>query len=129
MGQPHILVIDDERVLRETIVDSLRLEGFDVQAAADGKEGLALIGRTPFDVILSDLRMPEMDGRALYDEVRRDHPQALKRFVFVTAQAHGPEYGPFLRETGAPVLDKPFTLQQLRHIVERMVGGGRHALR
>ena len=129
MGRPRILVIDDERVLRETIVDSLRLEGFDVQAAADGKKGLALIGRTPFDVILSDLRMPEMDGRALYDEVRRDHPQALKRFVFVTAQAHGPEYGPFLRETGAPILDKPFTLQQLRHIVERMVGGGRHALR
>jgi CheY-like chemotaxis protein len=105
------------------------MDGFDVQAAADGKEGLELIGRTPFDVILSDLRMPEMDGRALYDEVRRDHPQALKRFVFVTAQAHGPEYGPFLRETGAPVLDKPFTLQQLRHVVERMVGGGRYALR
>jgi CheY-like chemotaxis protein len=129
MGRPRILVIDDERVLRETIVDSLCMDGFDVHAAADGKEGLALIGRTPFDVILSDLRMPEMDGRALYDEVRRNHPQALKRFVFVTAQAHGPEYGPFLRETGAPVLDKPFTLQQLRHLVERMVGGGRHALR
>jgi CheY-like chemotaxis protein len=129
MGRPRILVIDDERVLRETIADSLRMDGFDVQAAANGKQGLELIGRTPFDVILSDLRMPEMDGRALYDEVRRDHPQALKRFVFVTAQAHGPEYGPFLRETGAPVLDKPFTLQQLRQIVERMGGRGRYALR
>ena len=129
MGRPRILVIDDERVLRETIADSLRMDGFDVQAAADGKEGLALIGRTPFDVILSDLRMPEMDGRALYYEVRRDHPQALKRFVFVTAQAHDPEFGAFLRETGAPVLGKPFTLQQLRQIVERMIGRGRYALR
>ena len=129
MGRPRILVIDDERVLRETIADSLRMDGFDVHAAADGKQGLELIGRTPFDVILSDLRMPEMDGRALYEEVRRDHPQALKRFVFVTAQAHGPDYGPFLRETGAPVLDKPFTLQQLRQIVERMGGHGRYALR
>ena len=129
MGRPRILVIDDERVLRDTIAESLRMDGFDVQAAADGKQGLELIGRPPFDVILSDLRMPEMDGRALYDEVRRDHPQALKRFVFVTAQAHGPEYGPFLRETGAPVLEKPFTLQQLRQIVERMGGRGRYALR
>ena len=67
-------------------------------------------------------------GLAL-EELRRDHPQALKRFVFVTAQAHGPEYGPFLRETGAPVLDKPLTLQQLRQIVERMGGRGRYALR
>lgn len=128
MGRPRILVIDDERVLRETIADTLRMDGFDVQAAADGKDGLELIGRSPFDLILSDLRMPEMDGRALYDEVRRNHPQALERMVFVTAQAHGPEYGPFLRETGAPVLDKPFTLQQLRHVVERMIGR-RHALR
>jgi CheY-like chemotaxis protein len=129
MGRPRILVIDDERVLRETIVDTLRTDGFDVQASADGKDGLELIGRNPFDLILSDLRMPEMDGRALYDEVRRDYPQALKRIVFVTAQAQGPEYGPFLRETGAPVLEKPFTIQQLRHMVERMVGRGRYALR
>jgi CheY-like chemotaxis protein len=129
MGRPRILVIDDERILRDTIADTLRMDGFDVHTAADGQGGLELIGRNPFDLILSDLRMPEMDGRALYNQVRRDYPQALKRIVFVTAQAHGPEYGPFLRDTGAPVLEKPFTLQQLRHMVERMVGPGRYAVR
>ena len=65
MNRPRILVIDDERVLRETVVDSLRMEGFDVQAAADGREGLTLIGRTPFDVILSDLRMPTRCGATI----------------------------------------------------------------
>jgi len=88
-----------------------------------------LIGRHPFDLILCDWRMPEMDGRALYDQIRRDHPQALKRIPFVTAQAQGLDYGPFLRDTGAPVLEKPFTIHQLRHIVERMVGRGRYARR
>ena len=121
MGGPRILVIDDERVLRETIAETLRMDGFDVQTAADAKTGLELIGRNPFDVVLSDLRMPEMDGRALCHAVRRDHPHALERFVFVSAQTRGPEYGPFLLETGAPILEKPFTLEQLRHIVDRMV--------
>jgi DNA-binding NtrC family response regulator len=87
------------------------MDGHDVQTASDGKEGLALISRNPFDVIFCDLRMPEMDGQALYEEIRHDYPQALKRIVFVTAQAHSPIYGPFLRETGAPVIEKPFTIQ------------------
>jgi DNA-binding response OmpR family regulator len=121
MGGPRILVIDDERALRETIAETLRMDGFDVQTAADGKAGLELIGRTPFDVVLSDLRMPEMDGRALYHEVRREHPHALDRFVFLSAQTRGPEYGSFLLETGAPILEKPFTLEQLRRVVDRMV--------
>jgi CheY-like chemotaxis protein len=129
MGRPRILVIDDEPDVRETLAALLRLDGHDVQTATDGRDGLERIGRNPFDLILCDLRMPEMDGRALYDEVRRDYPQALKRIAFVTAQAHGPEYGPFLRETGAPVLDKPFTTHQLRRMVERMVGQGRYAVR
>jgi CheY-like chemotaxis protein len=129
MGRPRILVIDDEREIRETLADILGMDGPDVQTASDGRDSLERIGRNPFDLILCDLRMPEMDGRALYDEVRRDYPQTLKHIVFVTAQAHEPEYGPVLRENGAPVLDKPFTIHQLRHIVERMVGRGRHALR
>lgn len=129
MARPRMLVIDDERDVRDAIADTLRIDGHDVQTASDGKEGLALISRNPFDVIFCDLRMPEMDGQALYEEVRRDHPQALKRIVFVTAQAHSPDYGPFLREVGAPVLEKPFTLQQIRQMVTRMTGPGRFAAR
>jgi two-component system NtrC family sensor kinase len=126
MGRLRVLVIDDEPDLRTITAAMLRSDGHDVQTAVDGKEGLALIGRNPFDLILCDLRMPAMDGAALYEEVRRDHPQALKRIVCVTAQAHSPEYGPFLREVDAPVLEKPFTPQQLRQIVSRMTGPSRY---
>ena len=129
MGRPRILVIDDEPDIRTALADILGMEGYDVQTATDGKDGLERIGRNPFDLILSDIRMPEMDGQVLYDHVRRDHPQALKRIAFVTGQAHDPELGAFLRETGAPVLGKPFTLHQLRQLVERMIGRGRYALR
>ena len=127
MGRSRILVIDDQPEIRQTIADILVMDGHDVQTAQDGKDGLDRIGRNPFDLILSDMRMPEMDGQALYEHVRRDHPQALKRIAFITGQAHDPQFGVFLRETGAPVLGKPFTMHQLRQLVDRMIGRGRHA--
>ena len=122
MGRARILVIDDERAVRDLISDALAIEGHDVMTAENGKEGLDLIGQYRFDLVFCDLRMPEMDGQALYEQVQRDHPQVLKRIVFVTAQANSSDYGPFLRETGIPVIEKPFTLSQLRQAVTRMVG-------
>jgi CheY-like chemotaxis protein len=122
MGRARILVIDDERAVRDLISDALSIEGHDVMTAENGKEGLDLIGQYRFDLVFCDLRMPEMDGQALYEEVQRDHPQVLKRIVFVTAQANSSDYGPFLRETGIPVIEKPFTLGQLRQAVAKMVG-------
>jgi len=122
MGRARILVIDDERAVRDLISDALNIEGHEVFTAENGKEGLDLIGQYRFDLVFCDLRMPEMDGQALYEEVQRDHPQVLKRIVFVTAQANSSDYGPFLRETGIPVIEKPFTLSQLRQAVTKMVG-------
>lgn len=122
MGRARILVIDDERAVRELISDALKIEGHDVHTADNGKEGLDLIGQYRFDLVFCDLRMPEMDGQALYETVQRDHPQILKRIVFVTAQVNSTDYGPFLRSTGIPVIEKPFTLSQLRQAVSKMVG-------
>ena len=122
MGRARILVIDDERAVRDLISDALNIEGHEVVTAENGKEGLDLIGQYRFDLVFCDLRMPEMDGQTLYEEVQRDYPQVLKRIVFVTAQANSSDYGPFLRETGIPVIEKPFTLSQLRQAVGKMVG-------
>ena len=94
MGRARILVIDDERPVRELSRTRSNIEGHEVHTAENGKEGLDLIGRNRYDLVFCDLRMPEMDGQALYEEVQRDHPQVLKRIVFVTAQANSSDYGP-----------------------------------
>lgn len=122
MGRARILVIDDERPVRELISDALKIDGHDVYAAENGKEGLDLVSGNRFDLVFCDLRMPEMDGQAFYEEIQRDHPQILKRIVFVTAQANSADYGPFLRATGIPVIEKPFTLSQLRQAVSKVTG-------
>jgi CheY-like chemotaxis protein len=124
MGRSRLLVIDDDREVRNTIADTLRFDGHDVQTASDGREALALVSRNPYDLIFCDLRMPQMDGRAFYETIQREYPRVLKRLVFVTAQAHSFEYAAFLRESGIPLLEKPVTFQQLRKMVDRMVGQG-----
>ena len=122
MGRARILVVDDERAVRDLISDALSIEGHEIHTAANGKDALQLIGQHRYDLVFCDLRMPEMDGQALYEEIQRDHPQVLKRIVFVTAQANSADYGPFLRSTGIPVIEKPFTLTQLRQAVSKIVG-------
>jgi CheY-like chemotaxis protein len=124
MGRSRLLVIDDDREVRETIADILRFDGYDVQTVSDGREGLALVSRNPYDLIFCDLRMPEMDGRAFYNEIQRDYPRVLRRIVFVTGEAHAFEYAAFLRDTRIPLLEKPVTFQQLKSMVDRMVGQG-----
>jgi CheY-like chemotaxis protein len=124
MGRSRLLVIDDDREVRDTIADVLRFDGFDVQTASDGREGLALVSRNPYDLIFCDLRMPAMDGRAFYEEIQRDYPRILRRLVFVTGEAHAFQYAAFLRDTGIPILEKPVTFQQLKSMVDRMVGQG-----
>ena len=122
VARPRVLVIDDEKEVRDVIADVLEMDGLDVLTASDGREALALMNRNRFDLIFCDLRMPQMDGRAFYEAIQRDYPGAFKRIVFVTAKADSPEYGAFLRETNIPVMEKPITMQQLRQMAARMLG-------
>jgi CheY-like chemotaxis protein len=123
MARPRILVIDDEKEVREAIAAALTLDGYDVQTAPDGREGSALLSRNRYDLIFCDLRMPEMDGRALYERmIQLDCQGVLRHMVFVTAVGRSQDYEPFLRAAGTQVLAKPFTLRQLREVVARMVG-------
>lgn len=70
----HILIVDDEPLVRSTLAEVLARERHAVSEAASGPEALALLGREPHALILCDIRMPEMDGMELLAEVRRSHP-------------------------------------------------------
>jgi CheY-like chemotaxis protein len=87
MGRARILVIDDDSEVRAAIAEALTLDGYEVETALDGSEGTVLVGQKPYDLIFCDLRMPELDGRALYQEFRGRCPGVLKRLVFVTGMA------------------------------------------
>ena len=80
----RVLVIDDERAVRELISDALKIEGHDVHTADNGKEGLDLIGRNRFDLVFCDLRMPEMDGLEATRRITSDPALSRTRVLVLT---------------------------------------------
>jgi CheY-like chemotaxis protein len=73
----NILVVDDEELVRKTLVRLLEREGFSVSATGSGKEALQMVSRGPFDVFFLDLKMPEMDGISLCREIKKIHPKSV----------------------------------------------------
>ena len=69
--RPSILVVDDEKVIRDMLADLLDMEGFHVRTAEDGQSALDELSRAHYDLILSDLKMPKMGGIALLDQIGR----------------------------------------------------------
>ena len=117
----HILVIDDEPLVAALIADALGLEGYEVETAKNGREALEKIAARSYDAILSDLRMPELDGVGLYRELEQQHGSLLLRLAFVSGTTEPPEYASFLEETGAPMLSKPFAVADLHRLVQRLL--------
>ena len=115
------LVVDDEVDIAETIKELLERDGFDVTVAASGAAALLAIDRGDFDVILSDLKMPGVSGPEMYERLREIRPQLLSRIAFVTGDTLGSSMDEFLRDSGRPVLEKPFTRAGVRCLVAAMV--------
>ena len=123
MGEgPRVLVIDDDDDLRVLIVRVVEQASYAVDSASDGQAGLDRLAERTYDVIVCDLRMPRMDGVTFYREVERRDPVAARRVVFMTTHVRTEEYMDFLRGIHAPVLNKPFTLDEFRSTLARMVG-------
>jgi len=116
-----ILVVDDEPQVAALMADTPELEGYEVETAKNGREALEKIAARSYDAILSDLRMPELDGVGLYRELKEWHQSLLLRLAFVSGTTEPPEYASFLERTGATVLSKPFAVADLHRLVQRLL--------
>ena len=106
-------------MVRDAVAMMLRSDDHEVATASTAAEALGLLERSSYDVIVSDLRLPNMDGPRFYRELKQRWPAALPRIIFMTGHAGDPESARFLRETGVPVLAKPFTPESLRQAVQQ----------
>lgn len=103
--------------------DALEAEGYEVVSAESGAVALALLDEGRFDAVVSDLRMPDIDGRALWRAIRERDRTLAARFVFVTGDTLSPLASDFRRESGVEGLEKPFTpadlVQRVRRCMDR----------
>ena len=116
-----ILVVDDEPLVAAIMADILRLEGYEVETAKNGREALEKIAARSYDLILSDLQMPELDGVGLYHELERQQPSLLQRLAFVSGSTEVPEYASFCEQTAVTLLGKPFGVADLHRLVQRLL--------
>ena len=83
----RILVVDDDPHVRAVAADTLTLSGHEVETAQDGVDALYLLKQHIYEIIVSDLRMPMLDGRGLYRALQRQYAALLPRVIFVTGHA------------------------------------------
>ncbi len=115
----RILVVDDEPEVAGVLAEMLAVAGHRVDTVGNGALALHRIEQQPYDLIISDLRMPELDGPGLYRELARRHPDLRRRIIFLTGDTLGPETMEFLERTGAPNLGKPFSLDEVQRVLQR----------
>ena len=119
-----VLVVDDEPTMVELISSLLVLDGHRVRTTSDGREALSLVedpaGR--FDLIITDVKMPGVSGEELYHRVQELRPEFAGNIIFTTGDTASAETRELLKLTGNTVLEKPFRMEDLRHVIDEAVG-------
>jgi len=118
----RILVVDDERLVLQFLGEMLGADHHTVDTVSDGTQALEVLRRTSYDLILSDVRMPYLDGPGLYRALERRLPDLCRRFVLMTGDVLSAEIQTFLEETGVPGLSKPFDRGEVRRVIQQIAG-------
>jgi len=125
----RVLIVDDEDALRDALLRFLKRRGIGGEGASDGGAALRTLRERPFDVIISDVRMPGMSGREFLDQLRRERPSLVPRLVFSTGDTFAPDTAALLRDSGVPTVTKPFDFAELERVIRdvaaRAAGTGR----
>ena len=118
------LVVEDEPDVAATLCELIEREGYEVVVAPNGIEALHALERDAFDMLVSDLRMPQLNGPELHERLSETHPDLVARMAFVTGDTIGDSMGDFARNCGRPVLEKPFTRAGVRALLAALAEPG-----
>ncbi|MGH7436522.1 MAG: sigma-54-dependent transcriptional regulator, partial [Polyangiaceae bacterium] len=122
-GRARVLVVDDDVDLGKVLAALLVREGYDSERASSGRDALACIDARPVDVVLTDLRMPDMDGLTLLKEVGRRWPAVP--VILLTAHGSVPAAVEAMRAGAVDFLLKPFVPDELAYVVSKALSATR----
>jgi CheY-like chemotaxis protein len=116
-----ILLIDDEAIIIQSLRRLLQRDGYEITTAATGREGLAALEAHAYEVILCDMRMPDLDGPGFYRELERRHPHLVSRVIFLTGDVLSPDAQAFFTQADRPRVVKPFKAQEIRRVIRQVL--------
>ncbi len=119
MSQPSIMVVDDELLIRDLLYDFFTGQGWEITVAESGAKALEILRQKPVDLVLSDIKMPQMDGLQLAGELRRVYPGMP--VVLMTGYPSVDSAVSALRARVEDYVIKPFNINQLFKLIESTV--------
>ncbi len=121
MARLRVLVVDDEVEVGQIMADILELDGHNVEMVSSAHAALQKIEGRDFDVILSDVRMPGMDGPAFFAALQETKPEIIPGLGFMTGDTLSKRVSDFLSSAGRPYLEKPITPNDIRELIARLM--------
>jgi len=116
-----ILIVDDEEIMRNFLLDVFVDEGYDLDLAADGVEALDKISKGRYRLIITDIRMPKVDGTEVLRKAKELDPQV--KVIIITGYASQQARQECQRLGAAYYIAKPFQINQIRALVNKLVRG------
>ncbi len=120
-AKEKILIVDDEEIMRSFLLDVFMEEGYNLDVAADGEEALDKISKNRYQLIITDIRMPKVDGTEVLKKAKEIDPQV--DVIVITGYASQLARQECQRLGAAYYIAKPFQINQIRALVSRLVRG------
>jgi len=115
----NILVIDDEQSILDILMNTLQQEGHQVDVASNGRTVLSRVKASAYDLVITDIKMPDFDGKRFFEEVKSYNKELAKKIIFTTGDLANPETQAFLEKANQPCITKPFNLDEVKQMVLR----------
>jgi PAS domain S-box-containing protein len=122
-GSGRVLVLDDEKGIAEMLSEMLDLLGYETRVCHAATQALEWMGKEEFDAVISDFRMPGVNGEQFYRLVAEQRPELARRIIFLTGDVMNEETSKFLGSIGNPHMAKPFDLAIVEKLVEQVIRG------
>jgi len=119
MGAVNILIVDDEEIMRNMLKDVLTEAGYQVWSAAGGQEAISLLKETDFTIVITDMRMPGMDGVEVTKKFKASKPEIC--IIVITGYASIQSAMEVLKEGAYDYISKPFNIDEIKVVVRRAV--------
>ena len=123
---PRALVVDDEPTIRSAVARYLRKRGWYADEAEDGEAALVKLqsaSHAGYQIVISDLRMPNYSGDQLHDWLAAHRPDLFVGLILTTGDVSSPMLGDFIARTPRPIIEKPFELTELAELVDAVLSG------
>jgi CheY-like chemotaxis protein len=117
----RVLILDDESLIADLLGEIFRILGFEPRVCYEPRAALAALAEQDFDLVVSDYRMPQMNGQRFYNALVALRPELAQRVIFLTGDAMSDDTQEFFRATGAPFLGKPFDLAKVERVARSVL--------